>query len=94
LPRLAAGQGRHLVGYGLACWLARDLYLGDQVALGWLEDWDAGNVPPLGAGELAELLSCAHRYGRRGYGSGLGGGGAHRRGRRHRTRTIHFTVEI
>jgi hypothetical protein len=93
-PRLAAGQGRHRVGFALACWLARDLGLADQFALGWLRGWDAGNAPPLGAEELAGLLACAHAYGQHAYGSGLGCGGCRRGRRRHRVKTIRFRVEI
>jgi hypothetical protein len=95
LPRLSAGQGRHCVGYTLACWLARDLNLGDRVALGWLRRWDEGNSPPLGAAVLGELLACAHAYGHKSYGSGLGCEDAARLGRRHhKTKTFRFTVEV
>jgi hypothetical protein len=94
LPRRAAGQGRHDVGYGFACWLVRDLNLGDPAALEWLRQWDAGNLPPLGLDVLAELVACAHDYGLHGYGSGLGWSHASPVGRRHKTKTIRFTVEV
>src|SRR5262245_39515668 len=95
LPRLSAGQGRHLVGYAFACWLIRDLALADGDALPWLRRWDAVNAPPLGADVLAELLAYAHAYGRHGYVSGLVCVGDRQRGRRrHRTKTIRFIVEV
>jgi hypothetical protein len=70
LPHLAAGQGRDDVAFHFASWLVRDMALADDIALEWLERWDAGNSPPKGRAVLAEILANAHRYGRHAYGSG------------------------
>jgi hypothetical protein len=97
LPNLGEGQGRDDVAYHFACWLVRDLRLPDAEALAWLGKWDRGNRPPKGPDRLREVLAGAHRYGRNAYGSGLGPGPA-RPGRprsgSHKTKTIHFTVEV
>jgi hypothetical protein len=70
LPNRGEGQGRDDVAYGFACWLVRDLDLGDSVALEWLEIWDARNSPPKGRARLLEILTNARKYGRNPYGSG------------------------
>jgi hypothetical protein len=72
LPNLGAGQGRDDVAFGFACWLARDIALGDEDSLRWLELWDSGNRPPKGRKALAEILDNAKRYGKNEVGSGLG----------------------
>jgi hypothetical protein len=72
LPNLAEGQGRDDVAYHFACFLVRDLQLADDIALGWLERWDAGNSPPKGEARLREIIASAHAYGHHAYGSGLG----------------------
>jgi hypothetical protein len=71
LPHLQEGQGRTRVAFSFAAWLARDLARPDDIALGWLEQWDAGNSPPLGPERLREILADAHTYGTSAYGSGL-----------------------
>src|SRR5262249_43389837 len=48
LPNLGEGQGRDDIGYQFACFLVRDLALGDDIARDWLRRWDAGNLPPKG----------------------------------------------
>jgi hypothetical protein len=50
--------------------MVRDWQLSDSEALAWLESWDAGNRPPLGAGELGRIMADAKRYGRHAFGSG------------------------
>jgi hypothetical protein len=91
LPNLGEGQGRDDVAYHFAAFLARDLALGDDVALSWLGRWDAGNSPPKGPEALAEILANARRYGRRPVGAGRV---ATRPPRRTAHSTIRFTVEI
>jgi hypothetical protein len=71
LPNRAAGQCRHGVAFNFACWLVRDLALSDEVAMPWLERWDAKNTPPLGESELREVLRCAREYGQSTCGCGL-----------------------
>jgi hypothetical protein len=71
LPHLGVGQGRDAVAYHFAAWLARDLALGDEPALAWLERWDAGNRPPKGSAALAEILKNARQYGQNDVGCGL-----------------------
>jgi len=71
LPRLREGAGRTRVAFVFAAWLARDLERPDDIALGWLEQWDSGNSPPLGRERLAEILADAHAYGQSAYGCGL-----------------------
>jgi hypothetical protein len=71
LPHRREGTGRNNVAYAFGCWLARDLGLGDAVALEWLSLWDRGNHPPLGPECLAEILSNARQYGTHAVGSGL-----------------------
>ena len=71
LPRLAEGQGRDDVAFNLLAWLARDMGLGDEQALRYAEEWDAGNTPPKGRTRLQEILANVHEYGQRDYGSGL-----------------------
>jgi hypothetical protein len=71
LPNLAEGQGRDDVAFSLACFLVRDLNLDDDIALEWLEIWDAGNDPPKGTKRLQQILKSAHRHGQRDYGCGL-----------------------
>ena len=71
LPNLGEGQGRTDVAYQFAAWLVRDLDLSDNVALDWLDRWDAANSPPLGRARLAEIAADARRYGRNAVGCGL-----------------------
>jgi hypothetical protein len=71
LPNLSEGQGRDDLAYQFAAFLVRDLSLTDDVALGWLERWDAGNSPPKGSDRLRDVIASAHAYGHRAYGSGL-----------------------
>src|SRR5262249_52411226 len=70
LPNLALGQGRDDVAFHFAAFLARDLDLADDLALEWLECWDAGNSPPKGRERLAEIIANARRYGQRPFGCG------------------------
>jgi hypothetical protein len=72
LPHLGEGQGRDDVAFGFAAFLVRDLALSDDVAIGWLSLWDAGNRPPKGRDRLAEIIKNARDYGQRPVGSGLG----------------------
>jgi hypothetical protein len=74
LPNLGEGQGRDDVAFRAACFLVRDLAIRDAYALGWLEQWDAGNRPPKGTKRLQEIIADAHRYGRSEYGCGLARG--------------------
>jgi hypothetical protein len=96
LPNLAAGQCRHGVAYTFGSWLARDLNLPDEVAMAWLLRWDSRNTPPLGEGELREILTCARQYGQHAYGCGLSSPSPVRSGgkRRHAHGAIHFTVRF
>ena len=71
VPNFGAGQGRDDNGFRLACWLVRDLDLGDKEARPWLERWDAGNRPPKGAAEISKWLANARSYGTKSFGSGL-----------------------
>jgi hypothetical protein len=73
LPNLSEGQGRDDIAFTLLAWLRRDMGLPDDEALRYAEEWDAGNTPPKGRDRLAEILANVHRYGQRGYGSGLAG---------------------
>jgi hypothetical protein len=73
LPHLSEGQGRDNIAYGFACWLVRDLGLGDDQALDWLERWDQGNRPPKGTQRLREIMASARRYGRHPVACGVGG---------------------
>jgi Bifunctional DNA primase/polymerase, N-terminal len=68
---LRDGGGRNSAGYSLAAFLVRDLQLGDDLALQWLEEWNARQADPITARELAAVLIHAHSYGRRPYGVGL-----------------------
>jgi hypothetical protein len=70
LPNLGEGQGRDDVGYQFACFLVRDLALGDDVAREWLRLWDSGNRPSKGEEEISKWLASARRYGRRPVGCG------------------------
>jgi hypothetical protein len=70
LPNLGAGQGRDDVGYQFACFLVRDLALGDEVAREWLRLWDDGNRPPKGAAEISKWINSARQYGQRPIGCG------------------------
>jgi hypothetical protein len=70
LPNLSAGQGRDDIAYNFAAFLSRDLQLPDDVALAWLNRWDAKNNPPKGRSRLSEILANARAYGRRPVGSG------------------------
>jgi hypothetical protein len=72
LPHLAEGQGRADVAYRFAAWLVRDMAVADDIALAWLERWDAGNRPPKGRERLAQILADAHRYGQNPVGCGRG----------------------
>jgi hypothetical protein len=76
LPHLGEKQGRDDVAYNFAAFLVRDLNLPDDVALRWLEEWDAGNRPPKGRERLREIIANVHVYGHRPYGSGLTAGPA------------------
>jgi hypothetical protein len=71
LPHLREGAGRTRVAFAFAAWLVRDLERADDIALAWLEQWDAGNSPPLGRDRLAEILADAHSYGTSPPGCGL-----------------------
>lgn len=71
LPSLGEGEGRNRVAFNLAAFLVRDVSLDDADALTWLSAWDSGNRPPLGKERLAEVLRCAHNYGRHAYGSAV-----------------------
>lgn len=71
LPNLCEGQGRDDVAFGFAAWLVRDMGLSDEVALGWLEIWDAGNRPPKGRDRLAEIVRNARDYGQHEIGCAL-----------------------
>jgi hypothetical protein len=92
LPHCSAGEGRDNIAFKAACWLVRDMRLGDAEALEWLEAWDAGNRPPKGREILRQKIAGAHAYGRRPYGVGV----ARRRRNQlgHRRSTIRFTVEL
>jgi hypothetical protein len=70
LPNGGEGTGRDDTAYNFACFLVRDLALADDIALAWLQRWDAGNNPPKGRARLEEILAGAHRYGRNAYGCG------------------------
>jgi hypothetical protein len=71
LPHLGEGQGRDDVAFAFGAWLARDMALGDDDALRWLELWDSGNRPPKGRKALAVILENARQYGKNEVGSGL-----------------------
>lgn len=71
LPRRSVGEGRRQVGFGFAAWLTHDLALSDTVALPWLVEWNAGNVPPLSEAQLLDVLRCGREYGRNPVGCGL-----------------------
>jgi hypothetical protein len=90
---LGEGAGRDDIAYHFACFLARDLALGDEIALAWLERWDKYNAVPKGTAALAEILANARKYGRAEIGSGLGRD-VPRRGGRHRPRTLHAELEV
>ncbi len=92
LPNLAEGQGRDDVAFHFAAFLVRDLALSDDVALGWLEQWDAGNAPPKGAARLRKIILSAHTYGRAIVGCGLTS--PLPRHRRHRVITLRTSVEV
>jgi hypothetical protein len=70
LPNLGEGQGRDDIGYRFACFLVRDLALGDEAAREWLRRWDAGNRPPKGEAEVAKWIASARQYGQRPVGCG------------------------
>jgi hypothetical protein len=72
LPNLGEGQGRDDVAYNFAAFLVRDMAVSDEVALAWLERWDAGNTPPKGRERMLSILASARRYGRNPVASGLG----------------------
>jgi hypothetical protein len=92
LPHRAEGQGRDDVAYLFACFLIRDLQLPDDVALTWLEQWDAGNSPPKGTDRLREIIKSAHAYGKRTYGCGKRN--FRRSTRQHGLREIRFSVRL
>jgi hypothetical protein len=64
LPNLGEGQGRDDVAYAFACWLLRDLGLGEATALRWLAEWDSANSPPKGEGRLQQIMQSALTYGK------------------------------
>jgi hypothetical protein len=92
-PNSSAGQGRDDIAYRLASKLVRDLRVSDDIALLWLERWDAKNNPPKGSDRLKEIIRSAHAYGQRDYGSGLAQEQKPRRGKS-KHYTIHATVEL
>jgi hypothetical protein len=71
LPNLGEGQGRDDVAYTFAAWMVRDLAVSDDIALSWLQRWDAGNSPPKGDARLREIIASAHSYAQHLKGSGL-----------------------
>jgi hypothetical protein len=79
------------VAYQFASFLARDLALGDAVALAWLQRWDSGNRPPKGTAALTEILANARRYGRNPVGYGLG---RVRPTRHARHQVLRFVMEV
>ena len=88
----AEGDGRNRAAFRAACWLVRDMDLADSIALDWLRRWDAGNSPPLGDKELAQILSNAHAYGQRAIGCGRQPEGP--RYDRHGHRILRVTAEV
>ena len=67
----SVGEGeRNNAAYRVAAWLTHDMGLGDDTALAYLRDWNAGNTPPLPSHELRAALRSASKHGRRGRGSG------------------------
>jgi hypothetical protein len=70
MPHRGEGQGRDDLAYKAACYLVRDMKLSDDVALQWLQRWDAGNTPPKGEQALRKCIASAHNYGGALYGSG------------------------
>jgi hypothetical protein len=73
LPHGVEGTGRDNVAYQFLAFLVRDLAIPDEAAVGYAEEWDAGNSPPKGRERLREILKSVHAYGKNGYGSGLNG---------------------
>jgi hypothetical protein len=59
VPNLNEGQGRDDQAFKLAAFLVRDLGQSDEVALPFLEEWDAGNSPPKGTNRLRKIIHNA-----------------------------------
>jgi hypothetical protein len=95
LPNRGEGEGRDDVAFEFAAYLVRDLALSDDVALGWLERWDAGNSPPKGRDVLVEIMGNARRYGRNPVGCGLSAAPSQRRRKgKHHHVTLTASMEV
>jgi hypothetical protein len=70
---LGEGQQRDDHAYQFLAFMVRDLNLNDSYALEWAAKWDSKNLVPKGDKRLREILANVHQYGKKGYGSGLGG---------------------
>lgn len=60
-----AEGSRNASAFQVAAFLVRDFGLSARVASAYLAEWNAGNHPPLGAGELRDVLASAIKHGRR-----------------------------
>ena len=60
-----AEGSRNASAFQVAAFLVRDFGLSPRVASAYLAEWNAGNEPPLGAGELRDVLGSAVKHGRR-----------------------------
>ena len=62
----ARGEGdRDNTAYRLARWLLSDFGVSEAVALAYMQEWNAGNTPPLTERDLRAKLYSARRSGRR-----------------------------
>jgi hypothetical protein len=73
IPNRSEGNGRDDVAYQYLAFLVRNLAMPDADALGYAEEWDAGNSPPKGRARLEEILANVHQYGQGAYGAGMNG---------------------
>ena len=91
LPNGGEGTGRDNTAFAFAAWLVRDMEVPDDIALDWLERWDAGNSARKGRERLAEILANAHQYGHNPVGCGLRSEPPCRRVRNRRPRRPEYT---
>jgi hypothetical protein len=94
LGRLGTGQGRSRAAFALAAWMVHDLGLSTDVALLWLQSWDAGNSPPLGEADLREEVRCAREYGWNAVGSGVNSTRPQARAKRPRSGKHHHPLKV
>jgi hypothetical protein len=70
----ARAQGdRNNAAFGISAWLVRDFGLDAEIAWAYLEEWNAGNAPPLPQRELWAVFRSASKHAARPVGCALDG---------------------